>query len=235
MESKTRKKGESRMGVHDGHRQRLIARFLEEGLDSFEEHNVLELLLFYSIPRRDTNELAHRLIDAFGSLAGVLEAPYSELLQIEGVGENTAALIKLMPEMARAYLSREREEICLDSTEKAGRYLLPRFIGRREETVFLVCVDAKCRVLSCGMLHRGSVNASEVNLRKIIAAALNYDAAGVILAHNHPGGVALPSPEDLDTTRRVRSVLEAMGVQLMDHIIVADGDYVSLADSGQLG
>ena len=215
MESKTRKKGESRMGAHDGHRQRLIARFLEEGLDSFEEHNVLELLLFYSIPRRDTNVLAHRLIDAFGSLAGVLEAPYSELLQIEGVGENTAALIKLMPEMARAYLSREREEICLDSTEKAGRYLLPRFIGRREETVFLVCVDAKCRVLSCGMLHRGSVNASEV--------------------HNHPGGVALPSPEDLDTTRRVRSVLEAMGVQLMDHIIVADGDYVSLADSGQLG
>ena len=228
MESKTKKKGESRMGVHDGHRQRLIARFLEEGLDSFEEHNVLELLLFLSV-------LAHRLIDAFGSLAGVLEAPYSELLQIEGVGENTAALIKLMPEMARAYLSREREEICLDSTEKAGRYLLPRFIGRREETVFLVCVDAKCRVLSCGMLHRGSVNASEVNLRKIIAAALNYDAAGVILAHNHPGGVALPSPEDLDTTRRVRSVLEAMGVQLMDHIIVADGDYVSLADSGQLG
>ena len=223
------------MGLHDGHRQRLLQRFLREGLDGFDEHNILELLLFYAIPRKDTNELAHRLMDDFGSLAGVLDASAQELQQVEGVGENTAAFLKLLPELTRVYYSQKQQDLCLASTEQAGRFLLPRFIGRQEETVLLTCLDGKCRVLSCTVLHKGSLNSSEVNVRKLLTAALKHNAAAVILAHNHPGGVALPSPEDLDTTRRVRSVLEAMGVQLMDHIIVADGDYVSLADSGQLG
>ena len=223
------------MGLHDGHRQRLLQRFLREGLDGFDEHNILELLLFYAIPRKDTNELAHRLMDDFGSLAGVLDASAQELQQVEGVGENTAGFLKLLPELTRVYYSQKQQDLCLASTEQAGRFLLPRFIGRQEETVLLTCLDGKCRVLSCTVLHKGSLNSSEVNVRKLLTAALKHNAAAVILAHNHPGGVALPSPEDLDTTRRVRSVLEAMGVQLMDHIIVADGDYVSLADSGQLG
>ena len=220
------------MGVHDGHRARLTARFLEEGLDGFEQHNILELLLFYSVPRRDTNELAHALLDAFGSLSGVLDAPVSELETVPGVGARTAALLHLMPQLARAYLADGARDVCLDSTEKAGRYLLPRFVGRNEETVFLVCVDGKCRAISTSLLFRGSINAAEVNLRSIVVTALRHNAAGVILAHNHPGGVALPSPEDLSTTARIRDALEPVGVRLMDHIIVADNDFVSLADSG---
>ena len=220
------------MSVHDGHRARLTARFLEEGLDGFSQHNVLELLLFYSVPRKDTNELAHALIDAFGSLSGVLDAPVVELEAVPGVGARTAALLHLMPQLARAYLSDSERDVCLDSTDKAGRYLLPRFVGRGEETVFLVCVDGKCRAISTTLLFRGSINAAEVNLRSIVATALRHNAAGVILAHNHPGGVALPSPEDLSTTRRIRDALEPVGVRLIDHIIVADRDYVSLADSG---
>lgn len=220
------------MGVHDGHRARLTARFLEEGLDGFSQHNMLELLLFYAVPRKDTNELAHALIDAFGSLAGVLDAPVSELEAVPGVGERTAALLHLMPQLARAYLADGARDICIDSTAKAGSYLLPRFIGRNEETVFMVCLDGKGRVLSTTLLFRGSVNSAEINLRAVVAAALRHNAAGVILAHNHPGGVALPSPEDLTTTRRVRDALAPVGVRLVDHIIVADGDYVSLADSG---
>ena len=188
------------MGLHDGHRQRLLQRFLREGLDGFDEHNILELLLFYAIPRKDTNELAHRLMDDFGSLAGVLDA--------------------------------SAQDLCLASTEQAGRFLLPRFIGRQEETVLLTCLDGKCRVLSCTVLHKGSLNSSEVNVRKLLTAALKHNAAAVILAHNHPGGVALPSPEDLSTTARIKAALEAADIRLLDHIIVADHDFVSLADSG---
>lgn len=220
------------MGLHDGHRQRLLQRFLREGLDGFDEHNILELLLFYAIPRKDTNELAHRLMDDFGSLAGVLDASAQDLRQVEGIGENTAGFLKLLPELTRIYYSQKQQELCLDSTEKAGSFLLPRFIGRQEETVLLTCLDGKCRVLSCMVLHKGSLNSSEVNVRKLLSSALKHNAAAVILAHNHPGGVALPSPEDLSTTLRIKTALEAADIRLLDHIIVADHDYVSLADSG---
>lgn len=223
------------MGVHEGHRQRLIQRFLEEGLDSFEPHNKLELLLFYAVPRRDTNELAHRLLDAFGSFSGVLDAPYEELQKISGVGAGTAAYLKLLAQTTQAYCTDQMQELCLNSTAKAGAYLLPRYIGRRQETVFLVCLDSKCRVLNTTLLHEGSVNAAEVNVRKIVATALKYNAVGVILSHNHPGGVALPSGEDLSTTRRVGEALAVVGIRLMDHIIVADQDFVSLADTGSIG
>lgn len=145
------------MGLHDGHRQRLLQRFLREGLDGFDEHNILELLLFYAIPRKDTNELAHRLMDDFGSLAGVLDASAQELQQVEGVGENTAGFLKLLPELTRVYYSQKQQDLCLASTEQAGRFLLPRFIGRQEETVLLTCLDGKCRVLSCTVLHRAAL------------------------------------------------------------------------------
>lgn len=222
------------MGIHDGHRKRLIQRFLEEGLDSFEPHNVLELLLFYSIPRRDTNELAHQLIDTFGSLNGVFNAPYEALMQIDGVGANTAALLKLVPQLTRTYYSGTKREIILSSYDEAGVYFLPYFIGRQEEVVFMVCLDAKSRVISHQLLHKGSVNSAETNIRKIMNVALQCNAVGVLLAHNHPGGMALPSPEDVATTRYIRDALRPMGVELLDHIIVADQDFTSLAYSGVL-
>ncbi len=223
------------MGVHDGHRQRLLRRFMEEGLDKFEPHNKLELLLFYAIPRRDTNEIAHRLLTTFGSFSAVLDAPIEELVKIEGIGTSAAAYLKLLGQTAQAYYTDLQADVCLDTTKKAGDYLLPRFLGRTQEVVFLVCLDQKCRVLNTAMIHEGSVHAAEVNVRKIIGMALKFNATGVILAHNHPGGVALPSPEDLATTRRIEQALEVVGIHLMDHIIIADRDFVSLADSGVVG
>lgn len=223
------------MGVHDGHRQRLLRRFIDEGLDGFEPHNKLELLLFYAIPRRDTNEIAHRLLDTFGSFSAVLDAPLEELEKIQGIGTSAAAYLKLLGQTAQAYYTDRQKDICLDTTQKAGEYLMPRFLGRTQEAVFLVCMDQKCRVLNAAVIHEGSVHAAEVNVRKIISTALKFNATGVILAHNHPGGVALPSPEDLATTRRIEQALEVVGIQLMDHIIIADRDFVSLADSGVVG
>jgi DNA repair protein RadC len=208
-------------------------RFLEHGIESFEEHHVLELLLFYALPRVDVNPLAHNLINRFGSLAAVFDAPIDELIKVDGVGRNTATLIKLMPQVARRYMiSRASLSDILDTTEKAGRYLLPRFFGERDEVVYLVSLDAKCKVLNCRLMFRGSVNSASVSIRKIVETALSFNATSVILAHNHTSGIALPSREDQMTTRRVEAALKAVDIVLADHIIVADEDFVSLADSG---
>lgn len=223
------------MNDHEGHRERMRKRFLRHGLVNFDDHNVLELLLFYALPRRDTNDLAHRLINTFGSLHAVFEAPPSALMKVAGVGENTAALIHLVPEAARrALLSMEEPGEILASVEQAGRYLLPRFMNCREETVYLVCLDAKCKVLDCSRLGSGGVSSVHVNIRQIAEIALMKNAACVILAHNHTSGIALPSKEDEMVTLQVRDALAPIGVALADHIIVAGNDFVSLADDGVL-
>ena len=223
------------MGIHDGHRSRVKRRFLESGLDGFDEHTKLELLLFYSIPRSDVNPLAHSLISKFGSISGVFDAPLEELMAVKGVSENTATLIKLVPQMARQYMiSKSSFEDILVTTEKAGAFLVPFFVGERDETVYMVCLDAKKKVLSCKRLFTGSPNISLLSVRKIVENALTYNATYVIIAHNHPSGIALPSREDIDTTIRIREALAGVDVELVDHIIVADEDFVSVADSGFL-
>jgi DNA repair protein RadC len=224
-------KGEK--SVHQGHRQRLKERFLKEGLDNFEEHQVLELLLFYGIPQRDTNEIAHELIKKFGSLSDVLEATSEELAEVRFVGENVSTLFKLVTAVSRHYqISCAMKEVILNHIEDCGRYLVPFFYGRNQETVFLLCLDAKRKVLCCEKVGQGGVNSAGVPIRQIVETALKANASTAILAHNHPSGLALPSREDVQTTRRVAAALDAVEVELTDHIIVADNDWVSLAQSG---
>ena len=221
------------MSIHDGHRQRLKERFLREGLDNFEQLQVLELLLFYCIPRQDTNPIAHALLDRFGSVSKVLEATPEELKKVPGVGENAALFLSLVMATGRYYLVNQKEkDTILTSIEKCGEYLLPFFHGRRNETVFLLCLDAKCKVLSCKEVGEGSVNSAAVPIRRIVEMALGDNATSVVLAHNHPSGLALPSGEDIQTTRRLSLALRAVEIELVDHVVVADGDYVSLAQSG---
>ena len=221
------------MSIHAGHRQRLKDRFLKDGLDHFEEHQVLELLLFYGIPQRDTNEIAHELIRKFGSLAKVLEATPEELAEVKYVGDNVTTLFKLITAVARYYqVSCAMQEQILSTIESCGRYLVPFFYQRPNETVYLLCLDAKCKVLCCEKVGEGSVNSAGVPIRKIVEVALKYNATSAILAHNHPSGIALPSGEDVQTTRRVAMALDAVEIGLVDHIIVADNDWVSLAQSG---
>lgn len=219
--------------THSGHRDRLKQRFLEQGLDGFTDIQVLELLLFYAIPRRDTNALAHALLDRFGSLSQVLEAEASELQSVPGISAHSATLLALVTQLARAYQvsCANRMEI-LDSLDACGAYLLPRFFGRTRETVFLLCLDAKCKVLCCKEIGEGSINSASISVRKVVETALQAKASSVVLAHNHPSGVALPSLEDQVTTKRIYAALQLVDVVLADHIVVADGDYVSMAQSG---
>lgn len=220
------------MSKHDGHRERLRDRFIKEGLDHFTQEQVLELLLFYSIPRQDTNEIAHDLVDYFGSLHQVLEAPVQELQKVEGIGERSAVLLRLIAEFSRYYqVNRAINEKILNSIEACGRYLVPRFVGRRNETVFLLCLDAKCKMLCCREISEGTVNAAGVSVRKVVETALAVNASSVVLAHNHPSGMALPSTEDVVTTRRIAAALRAVDVILVDHLVISDDDYVSLRQS----
>ena len=219
--------------IHSGHRDRLKKRFLQQGLDGFTDIQALELLLFYSVPRQDTNPIAHNLLNRFGSLSQVLEAPAEELVKVDGIGEHSAALLRLINEMGRYYLvDRAQRERILPTIEDCARYLQPCFYGRATETVFLLCLDAKCKVLCCREVGEGSINSAGISIRRIVETALREGASTVVLAHNHPSGIAIPSAEDVQTTRRIAAALRSVEVALADHIVVADGDYVSMVQSG---
>lgn len=222
------------MPIHDGHRQRLKERFLKAGLESFAPVNVLELLLFYCIPRKDTNVIAHRLLDTFGSFQGVLNARAEDLQAVEDIGENTATFLCLLNAVNRYYQSSAVEDIkVIRSVEDYGTVLMPNFAGRRNEMVFLLCLDTKCKVICCRQIGEGSVNSAGVSIRKIVEVALGVGASVVVLAHNHPSGVAIPSGEDMQTTIRAAKALQTVDVTLLDHLIFADNDYISLRQSGR--
>lgn len=219
---------------HTGHRDRVRNRFLREGLDGFAEVHCLEFLLFFVIPRHDTNLIAHDLLKRFGSFAGVLEAPLSELEKVPGMGKKSALLLHLMPSLCRYYRTKQAElNTVLSDLDKCADYLTPRFFGLRDECVFALCLDAKCKVLGCQLIGHGSVNSANVPIRRIVEYALSLNASSLVLAHNHPSGIAIPSQEDLDATVRLSAALDAVGIILADHIVVADDDYVSMAQSGQ--
>lgn len=221
------------MNEHSGHRQRMKKRFLEYGLDNFDDHNVLEILLFYALPRRDTNALAHRLMQRFGSFDAVLDAPMEELTAVEGMGENAALLLKLSVQTARRYMMRKSEPgQILACTEAVGRYLLPHFVGMKDEKVMLLCLDGKMKLLGCREVGRGDVSCVRLNLRHLVETALSMNAAHAVLAHNHISGIALASQEDRDITMQVRQLLRQINVELLDHIIVAGDDFVSMKDDG---
>ena len=222
------------MGLHDGHRKRLKAQFLAHGED-FHDHQLLELLLCYAIPQGDVNELAHMLLGQFGSLAGVLDASPDDLRKVPGVGENTVVLLKLIPAIAARYLaSRTSAEVILSDSATLHALFTPYFFGARNEKSFLACFDSKGKLLGVRPLSEGTPNANEISLRKITTEALALNATVVVLAHNHPSGVAVPSSSDEAATRQVAEALRTIGVRLVDHIVVADRDFVSMADSGDL-
>ena len=197
--------------VHEGHRERLKQRFLEHGLDSFSDVEAIELLLFFALPRRNTNELAHALISRFGSFKGVMEAGIDELTEVAGVGKNAAVI---------------------DGSEAAGNYLLPLFSYLTDERVYVLCLDSRSQVICCRDIAEGMVNRVDFAIRDIVDAALKNNAARVILAHNHLSGTALPSNTDLATTVKIKSALSLIGVELADHIVVCENDFVSMRDSG---
>lgn len=221
------------MSIHEGHRLRVKQRYMEEGLDGFQEHEVLEMLLFYSLSRKDTNELAHRLLDEFGNLPAVMSATPAQLANVPGIGESTAVFLSFIHDLNRYTQVCKKKMECssLLTVEECGEYLCPKFMGLRNEVVYLVCLDSKCKILGCKLLGEGSVNSAAVPIRRIVEHALNMNASTVVLAHNHPSGVALPSNDDVQTTRVLSNALQAVDIFLADHIIFSDDEFVSMRQS----
>lgn len=221
--------------MHEGHRSRLKNRFLEEGLDGFDNHQILELLLFYAIPRKDTNEIAHTLLQKYGSLSGVLEADPKDLATTPGMGESSTVLLSLIPSLARIYLKdRWGERPTLSSTAKAGEYVLALFAGRTYEVFYVICLDAQHNVIYPALVHEGTIDQAPVYPRIIVETALRHKAHSVILAHNHPGGSPSPSPQDIEVTKRIRAALEPISISVLDHIIAAGAQYTSCVEKGLL-
>lgn len=201
----------------DGSTANLLRRFLQRAPDALTDEELLTLLLHAGTGAEEPRTLAARLIGQFGSLGAALSASPEELASVEGMDASRALLLRLVTELHRRYyLSR------------------PFFYGAREELVYLLALDAAGRLLTCTCLSEGSVNSANVPMRKLMRTALSANASGVVLAHNHPAGIALPSHEDVELTRRLQQALDVVDILLLDHLVIADDDFVSLRDSGYL-
>lgn len=217
--------------LHQGHRRRLLERFKQDGLAGFEPHQVLELLLFHTVPRVDTNPIAHGLLKRFGSLSAVFEADPQDLMTQNGVGERSAAFLALIPQLTRYYFSDriQREKPKLDTLDAVIEYLVPMMVGRCREVFYVICLDVQCRVLFPALISEGTVMSAHVHPRLVVEVALRHHAASLILAHNHPGGTIQPSRDDLNMTKHLVYTLGALDIAVLDHVIVANDQAYSFA------
>lgn len=220
--------------LHKDHRKRVRAEFLANGFnEATPPHKVLEMLLFYGIPRADTNETAHLLLEHFGSFDKVIDAPIEELKKIKGMGENTAVLIKLMADVTRLYM-KEKTQLGRKkyyTLDELGNFLTTKYIGFTKEAFAVTTLDSQGSVLGFDIIAEGDVGTVTVSTRNLLETVIKRNAAYVVLSHNHPGGDAVPSYEDIQTTEKLCGVLRNINVSVLDHIILCDNDYVSLAIS----
>lgn len=224
-----------RKNPHDGHRQRMKDRLLRDGLGGFADHEVFEMLLYYAQPYRDTNELGHRLVERFGSLVGVLEAGYADLIRVEGITPHMATLLVLCGQLNRRY-AREQYAVgrLLYTTEDYGNCVLPWFIGEKVESVVLISMDNRCRLLNSTRIFTGGVNTTHFNFRELVRQTLQDNATQIVLAHNHPNGHACFSQADVQTTVQCLELLAPLQIRLLDHLVVSQDDYVSMASTPEL-
>ena len=219
--------------IHKGHRERVKKEFLANGFNkNTPPHKILEALLFFCLPQGDTNPLAHDLLDRYGTIADVIDAPVVELVTFKGITESNVVLLKLIPTLMRVYnADKSAARPCFRSKADIGDYILGQYVGFTEECLSLLSLDGNARLLSFDIIERGDIGSVGVSTRKIIEHVLKTKARFVIMAHNHPGGNALPSAADERLTKTIASALSHINVCLEDHIVIADNDYVSMKQS----
>ena len=215
--------------IHAGHRRRLRERYARSDMDDFADHEILELLLTYAIPRADVNAAAHNLIDRFGSVAGSLDALPEELCEVDGIGPGAAQFLTMLPSVYRRYeLNKTEPGKPLDTLAKLGEYLHALYVGITFERVYVLLLDNSMSLIDCVNLGNGSVNCSNVTVRRIAELALRKHASAVVLAHNHPRGIAIPSGADIEVTQAVENALETVGVPFLEHVIVTENSYAPI-------
>ena len=222
--------------IHAGHREKMRNRFIrDKGFENFEDHQILELLLFYSRAQGDTNPLAHELLEQFGSLKGVLEARPEQLMTVKGISSQTAVLISMVVPLTRVWHRCAMDEPDrIGNSREAEEYCLSILAGERTERFYVVSLNAKCKVLGRRKISEGSLSEVSAYPRMVMETALNYNAHSVLLCHNHPGGTCAPSPEDIASTLQLQKLLNGVGILLLDHIIVANDRTYSMIQHGDI-
>ncbi|MBQ3127770.1 MAG: RadC family protein [Clostridia bacterium] len=215
--------------IHKDHRQRVRARYLSEGFGSMAEHNIVELLLFFGIPYKDTNPIAHELIETFGSLNGILDAPVEELMKIDGIGENAATLLKLTRDIALKYSDAKAPGLAEKEYTDITDFIRSKYIAETREIVYLIAVDAHGRAEHCTKICEGTIDRASIDNRTVVESVIRFNSKNVIIAHNHPHGFAAPSAADIEATAQLKDLLSSIGVNLVDHVIVSRDDVFSMA------
>ncbi len=217
--------------VHKNHRQRMRREFYQTGFKSWHEHIVLEYILYPSIPRRDTNEIAHRLINRCGSFVNVFTSSKELLMSVDGVGEGTADYLCMLGELIKYHTDKKYNNKRLElNSGECEKYLMNLFSDKKQENFYLICLDGGNRILHQEMLFEGGLEATEIDSGRILRIAVRSGAASVVFAHNHPSGVAKPSYTDIETTLKLEAKLRVVGIGLLDHIIVTDLGCASMRD-----
>lgn len=219
--------------VHKDHRSRLKKQFIENGIDALTDIQKLEMLLFYAIPLKDTNPLAHNLINEFGSLSSVLSAGYNELVKVDGVKENTATLLKFFGSMLN-FCSRPSAEDVLDSSSKAKTFVSKYFKHVSVEQFYVFCLTKSNTVKKAFLINSGSTSEVNVEIRNITEKALETNCNRMIIAHNHPVGSAVMSGQDCRFTYSLLCSCILNNIELLDHIIVGTDKTISLYEQGIL-
>ena len=220
-------------GVHKNHRSRMRKKFRENGFDGFAEHEILEMLLYYSVPRMNTNPLAHKILNKYKTIANVFDASPDELMSEVGVSEVTATLLSMIPKLSKVYETSKWERmVCLDDTDTLGEYVVPMFKDKLNEELALICLDANRCVHWSGIIIKGTIDRTEAYPRLIIDEALKHKAIRIVLAHNHPSGTLAPSVSDRESTEILVKLLKGIGIELLDHIIVSGTRYFSMREMG---
>ena len=215
---------ENKKHCHSGHRQRMLEKLVKFGAEHFENHELVEMLLFYAIPQINTNEIAHRLIDRFGSVRGILEADIDALCSVDGIGIKSAELIKIATELCiRAATEKIDTTKQFTKYSQVCEYLNTKYIGISKEVVYLLVFNNSMRLIATEKISEGTTNSAFLRSDMILRCAYSYNSSNVILAHNHPGGKAIPSGEDIAATGLIRNHIAAYGVNLIEHFVVADG------------
>ncbi len=221
--------------IHKGHRDRLRNKFIKNGIESLEQHEVLELLLFYAVPQKSTNDIAHELLNRFGNIKELFDAPIESICKTKNVGYSAAVLFKLIPQLLRYYLITPDKKQSLDNYEYYLNYFNSMYVGTSNEQFRVCCLNNSLQVISCDKLSEGTPSEVAVSARMVAEAAFRANSSIVVLAHNHPNALPVPSKDDIRLTNELINSLKAFDIKVLDHVIVGKGEVHSMRRSGAIG
>lgn len=219
--------------IHSEHRKRVKKKFKTSGLEHFECHEVLELLLYYAIPQKDTNPIAHELIRKFHNFTNVLDASIDELVEVDGIKEHTALLIKLIPAVMRRYHIEKSHEIQFIRDQRMAKdFITQRYDCSEVENFFIFCLRADNSILDSTILSMGTCSRVEVQIRELTEYVLKNKCNKIIISHNHPNGNVIPSDEDIVMTQKLDQSCILNDIEIVDHVIISTDDVYSFQKTG---